>query len=130
MTMMNSTGRKRLLALIFILIAGAALYLGGFGYSYLLPRCLVKTLTGWSCPGCGLQRAVGALLHGDWRAAYAYNRFLFLLSPYLAALLAVWLAPWGKRKARCRRLLTHPVLLVLLFVATMLWMVVRNLYGI
>ena len=39
-----------------------------------LPKCLLKTVTGYDCPGCGAQRALHALLHG--RIADAWHFIL------------------------------------------------------
>jgi len=43
------------------------------------PRCVWNAATGLYCPGCGTQRALAALGHLDFRAAFMYNPFLFLL---------------------------------------------------
>lgn len=40
---------------------------GGF------PACPVRTLTGWLCPGCGSQRAIHQLLHGNLAVSFHYN---------------------------------------------------------
>ncbi|WP_229418490.1 DUF2752 domain-containing protein [Flagellimonas chongwuensis] len=49
---------------------------------YMLP-CLNKRITGIDCPGCGLQRSVNLLLHGEFLAAFqmypAIYPILFLL---------------------------------------------------
>ena len=42
------------------------------------PVCPLWKLTGFYCPGCGSQRAVSALLHGDILSAFSYN----LLIPF------------------------------------------------
>ena len=47
------------------------------------PKCTMKALTGWECPGCGVQRAVHALLTGHFSAAIRFNPFLFLILPYV-----------------------------------------------
>jgi hypothetical protein len=36
--------------------------------------CLSKRLLGVECPGCGMTRALSALLHGQVAAALAFNR--------------------------------------------------------
>lgn len=36
---------------------------------YMLP-CLTKKFLGFDCPGCGLQRSVALLLHGDLVASF------------------------------------------------------------
>ncbi len=51
--------------------------------SGLFPRCPFRMLTGLRCPGCGSQRAVHALLHGDLLAAMRANLLLVLFIPYV-----------------------------------------------
>ncbi len=48
------------------------------------PKCPFKMLTGWDCPGCGSQRAIHALLHGDVLSAFRLNALMVLAVPYLA----------------------------------------------
>jgi hypothetical protein len=36
--------------------------------------CLYKRIFGVECLGCGMTRAVDALLHADWNAAMHWNR--------------------------------------------------------
>ena len=47
------------------------------------PRCPSLALTGWRCAGCGSQRALHALLHGDLAAAWSLNPLLVVAVPYL-----------------------------------------------
>ena len=119
-----------------LLIAGVLLLIGVGLYWFdpvcyaLVPKCPFRSLTGWSCPGCGFQRAVHALLHGRLWEAYTYNLFFVCSIPYLVA--ACW-AQWGYPR-RWRKTLHHfchhnwvvyPY--VCLFFA---WWVLRNWLGI
>lgn len=52
-------------------------------HSDFFPRCIFFSITGLYCPGCGSQRAVSALLHGDFRAAIHYNVLLAASLPLL-----------------------------------------------
>lgn len=56
------------------------------------PRCMLYTLTGWQCPGCGGLRATHQLLHGHLHAALALNPLAVVFWP-LAGLITVghWL---------------------------------------
>ncbi|MDE5438231.1 DUF2752 domain-containing protein [Elizabethkingia meningoseptica] len=76
-----------------ILFTGLAILLvGGIGYifyrfnpetsGFFLP-CPFKLLTGYDCPGCGSQRAVHALLHGDIQQALRYNPLFVIAIPYV-----------------------------------------------
>jgi hypothetical protein len=44
-----------------------------------VPPCLFYRLTGFYCPGCGITRALHALVHGDLARAWAMNPLLFVL---------------------------------------------------
>jgi len=45
------------------------------------PRCVFHQLTGLHCPGCGGQRALHHLLHGEFGAALHHNVLLVALLP-------------------------------------------------
>ncbi len=77
---------KRVLGCIFAGIA--LLWLGALYFfdpaqssSYFLP-CLFRLVTGRRCPGCGAQRSIHQLLHGNFLDA-------ILLCPFLYFLMAV-----------------------------------------
>lgn len=79
------------------------------------PQCPLHRFTGLECPGCGTARAVHALAHGDWRAAWHYNAMLFAAIPFLAAIV---LRPrWAR----------HPAVPWTVFAVLLLWGIVRNL---
>lgn len=52
-----------------------------------MPKCIFKSLTGFDCPGCGLQRALHALLHGKFSEAIRFNFFLIIAIP----MICLWL---------------------------------------
>jgi hypothetical protein len=53
-----------------------------------MPGCPLKAVTGLDCPACGLQRALHAMLHGDFARAWSFNPFLFAGLTYL--LMSLW----------------------------------------
>ena len=57
---------------------------GGF------PRCAVHAATGLWCPGCGSQRSLHALLHGDVVGALGYNALVVLALPVLVYAYVAW----------------------------------------
>jgi len=52
----------------------------------LFPSCLFHDVTGWYCPGCGITRALHALVHFDPVRAFAMNALLVASLPLLAAM--------------------------------------------
>lgn len=90
-----------------------------------MPRCSIKALTGYDCPGCGSQRALHALLHGDISAAWHYNAFIFFLIP--AGLFYFVIEQWGRRDSRIYRTVTSPVFILIILFATILWWIARNI---
>lgn len=54
---------------------------------YMLP-CLNKQLLGLDCPGCGLQRSVDLLWHGEFVAAFQMYPAIYTLIPLFALLIS------------------------------------------
>jgi hypothetical protein len=80
------------LATVAVLASVAILYwLPPWQYGF-YPRCPVFALTHLQCPGCGMTRALAALLHGQFTLSWHYNPLLLLLLPGLAAyfVMAYW----------------------------------------
>ncbi|WP_374165755.1 DUF2752 domain-containing protein [Arcticibacter sp. MXS-1] len=65
------------------------------------PRCPFHEMTGWSCPGCGSQRAFHALLHGNLREAVQHNVLFAAGLP----LLVLW---WALKRSFLSKRLNLP----------------------
>lgn len=84
------------------------------------PRCPFFRLTGFRCPGCGSQRALHQLLHGDFATALSYNAFLVLVLVGFIGWMALqnFVKPIEKRRVG-----------YLLVIVVALWTVLRNIFG-
>ena len=56
------------------------------------PSCVFHDLTGLYCPGCGITRALHALVHFEFTRALAMNAFLIACLPLLALMAVQGLA--------------------------------------
>ncbi|MDE6555844.1 MAG: DUF2752 domain-containing protein [Duncaniella sp.] len=90
-----------------------------------MPKCTMKALTGWECPGCGFQRAVHALLHGQFIDAFLCNPFLWLVIPYVVALVVSNAA--GAKNLYSR--LSSPTACYIYIAAYFGWWILRNVIG-
>lgn len=79
---------------IIIIVVGVLIALATILYffvnpeaSVLMPKCPMKMLTGYDCPSCGVQRAIHAVLHGDFAKAISYNPFFVISVPYFLLVL-------------------------------------------
>lgn len=54
--------------------------------------CVFRRFFGFECPGCGMTRALSALLHGDLDAAWGFNRGVLVVFPMLCFIVAkrIW----------------------------------------
>lgn len=115
---------------LWIFFAGAAVLLGLYfifdpGQSLLAPKCFFHVITGWQCPGCGMQRMIHALLHGQWADAWHYNAFLVCLLPLL--LLMIFAAIFRTRFSRLYMALNSVTMILVISISMLLWGVIRNL---
>ncbi len=115
------------------IVAAAALiafYLAAVRATGFMPRCIFKWATGWDCPGCGSQRALHALLHGDITRAVESNLLIPFAVAYLAVLGAAWLLTENPALRRLHSRLTSPAALATVATAIIAWTILRNLIGI
>ena len=77
---------KILSATIIVVVCVVYYYIDPSKY-LIIPKCPIKLITGFDCPGCGFQRALHATLNGDIVGAIQYNLFLVIAIP----LTLIWL---------------------------------------
>ena len=117
--------------LVLACMAGAAFY-----YVYnptevtLVPRCLFKQLTGWSCPGCGMQRFLHAMLHGRVFEAISYNYLLVFLLPYTSLFALEQLVLTGKAQQRLKAIVEGKVMTYFCCIMAPAWTLLRNILNI
>ena len=72
-----------LLALLLLFTLCASLYAIDFSAGGRFLPCLIFSLTGLYCPGCGAARAANRLLHLDLPGAFAANPMAAVLLPLI-----------------------------------------------
>jgi len=115
--------------LVIILIAGLSVLF----YSYnpakyrFFPKCPFHSLTGLDCPGCGSQRAIYSLLHGDIKQALNYNVLLVLSVPFLLVHFSYKVRSAFTGKDIRWDLLYHPLTPKIIFVIVVVFWITRNI---
>lgn len=94
-------------------------------YSSLAPKCIVRQLTGYDCPSCGVQRAIHSLLHLDVERAFWLNPFIFVVAPYIVLLILTTLCK-GEVFCRMRQYVQRRVVVYSYIALYFIWWVVRN----
>lgn len=113
--------------LILILTLGAIYFIFDPGASVYFPKCPVRLLTGYPCPGCGSQRAIHALLHGDIKGAAEYNILVVMFVPLLV--LMFFSSFYRERYPRLYILTHHKYVAYASLVAILIWWVIRIAFG-
>ncbi|MBQ9384765.1 MAG: DUF2752 domain-containing protein [Ruminiclostridium sp.] len=91
--------------------------------------CLFHLITGLSCPGCGISRAIRSLAALRFGEALRYNLFapfILLYILYCAGYASVRYVRTGRKDLLMRPQWLHITLLAMILV----WWVVRNIIGI
>lgn len=60
--------------------------------------CVFHKVTGLLCPGCGVTHMFVAMLHLEFKKAYASNSFLFLTQPLIYYMLIKIYVNWLKNR--------------------------------
>lgn len=116
-----------MLAIIAILtLGGLVLYYINPVQYWFMPKCPFKLITGLSCPGCGIQRAIHALFHGRVEEAISYNYFLVYSGPYAVSFVILWLLPNNKNREKLRKIIENKYVVDFYILSFMIWFFVRN----
>lgn len=115
------------LGIVVLMAFGFIYYALDPSVSTAFPRCTFLSLTGYKCPGCGSQRAIHALLHGDIGAAFKFNALLFIAVPWIA--LCLFAESQRVRNPRLYARLNAPLLIWLFLALVLLWWLLRNIFN-
>lgn len=130
---MLSNKKDIVILCILIILSVVVVYV----YSYcsptdskLFPKCPFKLLTGWSCPGCGIQRAIHSLLNGRWSEALSYNYFFIISIPYAFLIFIAYSLRKFMKNERVVELLEHRKLAMAYVYCFFAWFLIRNIFEI
>ncbi|MBO4371372.1 MAG: DUF2752 domain-containing protein [Bacteroidales bacterium] len=123
-----------------LLVALFAIFVAGGIYFYAkydpetsgvrFPKCGFYVLTGYKCPGCGTQRALHHLLHGDIIGAVKQNFLVFLAAPFiLLVTLAKKNSRFSEKFPRIAAAFTGYRSTLIAVVAIFVFWITRNIFG-
>ena len=121
---MNKRVRLTIVAIVVSLFI-SLYFLVNPATSRFVPKCIFKMLTGHDCPACGGQRVFHSLLHGELKEALLLNPFLFIVAPYLLAILYASISK-SRFATTIKPYLTHYITISIYFAICVLWWIVRN----
>lgn len=91
------------------------------------PECPFHKYLGLDCPGCGAQRAVYALLHGNVLQAVNYNALLVLSIPFLLTHLILRIYAYFRKTHLIWDIWYRPIVPKILLIVVVLFWIVRNI---
>ncbi|MCH5230233.1 MAG: DUF2752 domain-containing protein [Muribaculaceae bacterium] len=124
----TAKSNSRWLALFLLPLLFLIYYIFDPASSPWMPQCVFHKLTGLNCMGCGAQRMLHALFHGDIPGAFEANAFLLCSLPLLAFLLFVELNR-KRHPGLYKRIHSLPVVVATVILLSA-WLIIRNLLGI
>lgn len=111
-------------------MSGVVLYYLNPTQYWFMPKCPFKLITGFSCPGCGIQRAVHAILHGEFAEGIKYNYYLSYSGPYAMAFIIEWMMPIGKAREKLSNVIENKYVVNFYILSFTIWLVLRNILNI
>ena len=88
--------------------------------------CIIKTITGVHCPGCGISRMFVALIGGDIKAAAGYNLLVLCLLPF-GAILGIIKAVSYIKTGEVKTSKAESIGWIIVFVLVVAFWIMRNL---
>ena len=119
-----SVGVKKTIRDVLIIGACGIVYYLITRFTPFKMKCTLHELTGLQCPSCGATRMVTSATKLDFRAAFGYNRFIFLTFPYMIYE-AVYLIYVNESKALFRK--SNKIVLFIWLGLFVLYGILRNI---
>jgi len=123
------TKYKNLLVFLIVLLTTsfiALFYFWNPANNIIFPKCLFYSATNLYCPGCGSQRAIHQLLHGNLLTGLKFNYLIGFLVVVLAYQCYVFVAIRYFHRT-IKNLLHKPIATKLILVVVILFWVFRNI---
>lgn len=89
--------------------------------------CPLYQFTHLQCPYCGVQRALLAVLQGEWLQAWQFNPFFWVTLPYLLLLVLGSMQVAHIQQTKLYRWAHHNATIFGYAIIALLWGVVRNM---
>lgn len=119
--------KKRILIVLgIIIITFLALIIGIKILDIINFKCVFKYFFGIYCPGCGTTRMFKAMLKLNFKKAFMYNPFMFILFMIILIYVAYNMYTYITKKKIKLPSLTSIVIIVIL---SFIFMIIRNLPG-
>lgn len=93
----------------------------------ILPKCIFYSVTGFYCPGCGSQRALSAIVHGNIISAVHYNFLMVLCLPLVFYSAVVFVLNVFRKKQIVQKIFYSTTFVRIFFVAVIVFWVIRNI---
>ena len=119
--------KRMAFVIVLVILGGILIYNLNPTQYWFMPKCPFKLITGLNCPGCGIQRAIHALMHGEIKEAIHYNYYLLYSGPYAASFLLVWLMPQNSFRDKLKSLIENKHVVNFYIVTFLMWLVIRNI---
>lgn len=122
--------KKRLLTSFLLLIAFIMFLLTykylNIKYNIKIP-CIIHEITGLFCPGCGITRAIFALLELDIKKAIKYNILIIVIFPFILIYIINYAYIWiNDLKKDASKIFPKPLWYILLII-TIIFGIIRNI---
>ncbi|MCD8237132.1 MAG: DUF2752 domain-containing protein [Prevotellaceae bacterium] len=118
---------------LFAAIVGtmtAVYYLNDPARTVWCPKCVMLAVTGYKCPGCGVQRMFFHVLHGDVIAGIRYNYFAALVWVYALVLISGYIVPIKSYTKFIREHLVNRYVAYSYLILYVVWWIIRNVLDI
>lgn len=123
---MKSATRRLVWIGVIVAVLLVTLYYAFDPEQHPFPKCLFKQITGWDCAGCGSQRMLHALLHGDIVKAWHYNAGIMVGVPVLATMLIA--SVFRDKVPRLYAIVNSRVAICIVCVCIFSWWILRNIF--